>query len=77
MAKIVHARLDDESQRLLKELRRSTGMKDSELLRQGLRALAARSRTGGKPRIVGVGKFASGHLDLGSNKERLRGFGTS
>jgi len=75
VAKIVHARLDDESHRLLKRLRRSTGLTDSDLLRRGLQTLAAHTPVNGKPGILGLGKFASGHRDLASNKVHLRGFG--
>jgi hypothetical protein len=77
VAKIVHARLDDESHRLLKRLRRSTGLTDSDLLRQGLRTLATNRRAHGRPAILGLGKFTSGHRDLASNKAHLRGFGRS
>jgi hypothetical protein len=75
MAKIVHARLDDESEALLRRLGRATGLSDSELLRRGLSALGAVSGPPGHSRIVGLGAFASGQPDLGSNKGRLVGFG--
>ncbi len=77
MTKIVHARLDAKSHELLQRLRRSTGLTDSDLLRRGLRTLAEQSEPRSTPRIVGLGKFASGRPDLGSNKDHLRGFGTS
>lgn len=73
MGRIVHARLDDESERLLSSLRRRTGLPDSELLRRGLKALAVPRK--GKAAVVGLGRFASGARDLGSDKRHLRGFG--
>jgi len=74
MAALIHARLDPETERQLARLRKATGLTDSELVRRGLRALAALP-VDGKRRIVGVGSFASGKPDLGSNQAHLRGFG--
>jgi hypothetical protein len=75
MAKMVHARLDDETEALLRRLGRATGLSESEVLRRGLLALEAVSGRAGKPRIVGLGGFVSGQADLGSNKAHLAGFG--
>jgi Ribbon-helix-helix protein, copG family len=77
MAKVVHARLDDETDGLLRRLRRSTGLGDSELIRRGLRALDTVSAGKGRPSVIGLGAFASGVSDLGSNKRHLDGFGGS
>ena len=77
MAKIVHARLDDESEALLIGLRRKTGLGESELIRRGLRILNASSGSKGRPTVIGLGAFASGLRDLGSNKRHLDGFGNS
>jgi hypothetical protein len=75
MAKVVQARLDDETDELLTELRRRTGLSDSELVRRGVRSLAALSRPASGLRILGMGRFASGICDLGSNRAHLKGFG--
>jgi hypothetical protein len=75
MAQLVQARLDDETDAILKDLRRRTGLSESELVRRGLRSLAALSPPAKKLRVVGVGRFASGVHDLGSNKAHLQGFG--
>jgi hypothetical protein len=75
MAKMVHARLDDGSERTLARLRRATGLSDSELLRRGLRAFDLMQGGRGGRRIAGLGAFASGMPDLGSNKRHLTGFG--
>jgi hypothetical protein len=75
MPRIVHARLDDGSEALLRRLARATGLSDSELLRRGLSALGAVSGRPGRPRVIGLAAFASGQPDLGSNKRHLAGFG--
>jgi hypothetical protein len=75
MAKMVHARLDDGSERILARLRRATGLSDSELLRRGLQAFDLMQGGRSGPRIAGLGAFKSGVPDLGSNKRHLAGFG--
>jgi hypothetical protein len=74
---MVHARLDSETDAVLRRLRRSTGLADSELIRRGLRVLATFSEESGRGRVIGLGAFASGISDLGSNKRHLDGFGGS
>lgn len=75
MARVVQARLDDDTDKMLDDLRRRTRLSDSELVRRAIRSLAVVSPSGGGPRVVGVGRFESGLADLGSNKKHLRGFG--
>jgi hypothetical protein len=75
MSKLVQARLDDETDRILKALRRRTGLSDSELVRRGVRALAESSPDWGAARVIGVGQFSSGVSDLGSDKRHLAEFG--
>lgn len=75
MAKLVQARLDDETDELLKELRKRTGLSDSELVRRGVRSLAESLPTRAGVRVIGVGRFSSGVRDLGSNKAHLAGLG--
>jgi len=77
MNEIVHARLDDHTRKIMRRLQRRHGWSESDIVRHGIRALGdtelppdQRSK-----RIVGLGKFASGIRDLGSNKEHLRDFG--
>ena len=74
MATLIHARLDPKTERHLARLRKTTGLNDSELVRRGLRALASLPIRG-RRKIVGLGAFASGKSDLGSNQSHLRGFG--
>jgi hypothetical protein len=75
MSRIIHARLDAETERMLQEVERRLGWSDSEVVRAGIRMLN-RSLAGGRARpIVGLGRFHSGVPDLGSNKDHLKGFG--
>ena len=62
---------------MLAELRRRTGLSDSELLRKGIQLLARSAGPRRGPKIVGLGRFESGRPDLGSNETHLRGFGQS
>jgi hypothetical protein len=75
MARVVQARLDDDTDKMLDDLRRRTRLSDSELVRRAIRSLAVSSPTSGGPRVVGIGRFASGVANLGSNKRHLKGFG--
>jgi hypothetical protein len=75
-SRVVHARLDAQSERVLDDLTRRTGLSESELLRRGLMALS-QPLPKSRRRVIGVGKFASRKSDLGSNKQHLRGFGES
>ena len=74
MDDIVHARLDEHTREIMRRLKRRHGWSDSDIVRQGIRALGEadlppeqRSK-----RVVGLGKFASGIADLGSNDKHLR-----
>ena len=75
MKRTIQARLDEESQRKLAQLVNRLGWSPSEVVREGLRVLAACQPGNGRRRIIGQGKFDSGITDLGSNKKHLRGFG--
>ena len=77
MTDIVHARLDEATRKILRRLKRRYGWSDSEVVRQGIRALNESEMTPQDrcKQIVGLGKFESGVPDLGSNKDHLRDFG--
>jgi len=63
---------------IMRRLRRRHGWSDSDIVRNGIRALADAELPPSKgytARIVGVGKFSSGVNDLGSNKRHLDDFG--
>lgn len=71
----VQVRLDDETAKSLDRLAKQLGRTRSRVMREGVRVLAAIHPPANRPRIVGIGEFASGISDLGSDKKHLRGFG--
>jgi hypothetical protein len=71
----VQARLDRRSQVALQRLVQRFGWSPSHVVREGVQLLAACYGGPSSKRIIGVGRFASGLPDLGSNKKHLRGFG--
>jgi hypothetical protein len=71
----VQARLDRRSQIALERLVRHLGWSASRVVREGVHLLAACYVGPSARRVIGVGRFASGLPDLGSNKKHLRGFG--
>jgi len=75
MPSTIQARLDEPSQKALEKLVKRTGWSPSKVVREGLRLLAACYPSKGARKIIGLGKFASGIPDLGSNKEHMKGFG--
>ncbi len=75
MARIIHARIDADTEKLLSELKRRMGWNDSKLVREGLKALNVLLVPQQRRKIVGLGKFRSGIPDLATNPEHLKGFG--
>lgn len=75
MARIIHARIDPETEKLLAELQIRLGWSDSRIVREGIKALGVINGSKAKRKIVGMGRFRSGVPDLGSNEEHLKGFG--
>jgi hypothetical protein len=71
----VQARLDRRSQAALESLVKHLGWSPSKVVREGVRLLAACYGTPSHRKVAGIGRFASGIPDLGSNKKRLEGFG--
>lgn len=71
----MQARLDERAQRALEEVARQRGWSRSRVVREALLKLAETSRPPARRQVIGVGRFASGVPDLGSNPERMRGFG--
>ena len=71
----VQARLDEETSKELAALVQRLGWSRSRVMREGIRALAAIHPPAKRPKIAGIGEFASGIPDLGSNKKHLKGFG--
>jgi hypothetical protein len=71
----VQARLDRRSRVALKQLVQRLGWSPSQVVRKGVQLLAACYGVPSSKRVIGVGRFASGLPDLGSNKKHLRAFG--
>ncbi|MBI1902087.1 MAG: hypothetical protein HYS13_13375 [Planctomycetia bacterium] len=75
MSKLIQARIDPHTERLLRALARRTGWSDSKVIREGIKALGVLLAPTKRRRIVGIGRFRSGVADLASNRRHLRGFG--
>jgi len=76
--RLVQARLDAGTSARLAEMRAQTGLTSSEILRRALAMFASTLPASRRSRkIVGLGRFASGVRDLGSNKKHLEWFGRS
>ena len=75
MGSVIQARLDERSRKRLRALVRDLGLTPSEVVREGIRVLEATHLRKNKKNIIGMGKFASGISDLGSNKKHLDGYG--
>lgn len=71
----IQARLDGPAQAALEKLARRWGWTTSRIVRHALRQLGEREGPVRRRGILGVGQFASGQRDLGSNPEHLRGMG--
>jgi hypothetical protein len=74
MSRMIHARLDAETERMLRRIGRHLGWTDSQIVREGIKILHGLTPRG-RRRVSGLGCVASGIPDLGSNKDHLRGFG--
>ncbi len=77
MSDIVHARLDSHTRQIMRRLQRRHGWSDSDIVRHGIRSLGETELPPGQrsKRIIGLGEFASGIEDLGSNDKHLHDFG--
>jgi hypothetical protein len=74
MSRMIHARLDPDTERMLRRLEQHFGWSDSQVVREGIKILNGLTLRG-RSRVVGMGRFSSGLPDLGSNKSHLKGFG--
>jgi hypothetical protein len=75
MRSSIQARLDEPSEKALKQLVGKLGWSTSKVVRESLRLLAACHLGNGRRKVIGLGEFDSGITDLGSNKSHLRDFG--
>ena len=78
MKAYVHARLGDEDRAVLEELKQSTGCSESEIVRRGLKLVAAEERRRRSALDLAgrsVGRFKRGPRDLSTNRKHLEDFG--
>jgi hypothetical protein len=74
----IHARLGEAESAALEELKRVTGQSESEILRRGLKLVAAEERRRRSAlQLAGksAGRFKRGPRDLSTNRKHLEGFG--
>jgi hypothetical protein len=75
MPRIIHARIDAETEKLFTELQRRMGWNDSKLVREGIKALNVLLVPRRPRKIFGLGRFSSGVPDLALNPKHREGFG--
>lgn len=75
MSRIIHARVDGQTEKLLREIERRLGWNDSKVVREGIKALNVLLVPKRGRKVVGLGRFRSGVPDLGTNPRHLKGFG--
>jgi hypothetical protein len=78
MKAYIHARLGDEERAALEQLKQSTGQTESEIVRRGLKLVAAEERRRRSAlQLAGksAGRFKKGPRDLSANRKHLEGFG--
>jgi len=78
MKTYIHARLTEEDRIILRDLKKSTGRSESELVRRGLRLVLEEVRPKESAlELAGscVGKFKKGPRDLATNPKHLESFG--
>lgn len=74
----MHARLGKADRAVLDGLKRSTGRTESEIVRRGLRLVAAeegRRRSALELAGRSVGRFTKGPRNLSTHRKHLEGFG--
>ncbi len=75
MTRVVQARLDDETAKIVSDLKKKTGWNNSEVVREALRALKQRMVKQPKRRLPGAGEYSSGIPDLATNPKYMEDFG--
>jgi hypothetical protein len=78
MKAYVHARLGARERALLEALKKTTGRTESQLVRRGLRLVAAEARRQQSALYLArayCGKFKGGPRDLSANPRHLEGYG--
>ena len=78
MKPYIHARLGEADRAALEELKQTTGLSESGIVRRGLRLVAQqeqRQRSALDLAGRSVGRFKAGPRDLSTNGKHLAGFG--
>jgi len=75
MGSVVQTRLDQETQSLLDRLVNEAGWTTSEVLRKGIKLVAASELPQRRRGLIGAGMFDSGLPDLSTNKKYMEDFG--
>ena len=78
MKAYVHARLGVQERAALNQLKKATGLSESEIVRRGLQLVfqeGRRRRSALDLAGASVGRFKRGPRDLSSNRKHLEGFG--
>jgi hypothetical protein len=78
MKSYIHARLGEEDRAILDELKKKTGLTESDIVRRGLQLVAREERRRRSAlELAGrsVGRFKKGPRDLSTNRKHLEGFG--
>lgn len=71
----VQARLDEETHAALLRLARQRGWSASKVVRESIRLMDTQQRPKDRPKLIGVGMFASGVTDLATNPKYMEDFG--
>jgi hypothetical protein len=77
MKAYIHARLGKAERAILDDLKKATGMSESDIVRKGLELVAREVKQRSALDLAGssVGRFAGGPRDLSTNRDHLDGFG--
>lgn len=78
MKTYIHARLREEDRAALEDLKKETGLTESEIVRRGLQLVAQEERCRRSAlELTGrsVGRFKKGPRNLSTNRKHLEGFG--
>ena len=81
MSKVITLRADSATVGLIKHLSQIKGVNESEVLREGIRALERETISDGtykkrrQNRLVGIGSVATDIPDLATNTKHMAGFG--
>jgi hypothetical protein len=77
MKDYIHARLGKQDRKVLDELKKATGMSESDIVRKGLHLVAREVQARSALDVAGssVGRFARGPKDLSTSRDHLEGFG--